>query len=282
MKKITRKTLCGDEKYLTVRQLSRIEKGIASPKLSTIEYIARQLGVTLAVLLGEVQLEKSQAYIELKNKLLAVEDFRVHHPLFESLYNDYYDELTDEEKWFIDVLFFERLSFKKGNLPINKDLNKHFEIIDFSQELTLADYSVLNVHVLNLVGDKALKKLSKNILNYVKNRVVHATKQELICMQRVLFMLLVSLSRSHYYHLLDSVTQTSKDVMRALQNFTKMPLIILYEAKYELFIKKDVIEAVADYNKALELASLFELNDYRDHIQTEMTADLNSLIKEDL
>ncbi|GGE34096.1 helix-turn-helix domain-containing protein [Streptococcus himalayensis] len=73
-KGMTKRDICGDEKELSIRQLTRLERGQSKPTLTKIRYLAEQLKVSSYLLMEDYQ-ELPQDYLNLKYRVLRMAGF---------------------------------------------------------------------------------------------------------------------------------------------------------------------------------------------------------------
>lgn len=109
-KGISREELCGDEAELSVRQLARIELGQSIPSLAKVIFIAKALEVSVGYLTDGANLELPKRYKELKYLILRTPTYmddgklQVRESQFDEIFENYYDQLPEEEQLIIECL----------------------------------------------------------------------------------------------------------------------------------------------------------------------------------
>lgn len=105
---LSREALCGDEKYLSSRQLQRIESGKSSAGIDKLQYIAQMLNVPVYVLLDDNFICYSNHYLYLKQELFnfyshsSSSDLKNKDILLNELYDNYYENIHITEQLYID------------------------------------------------------------------------------------------------------------------------------------------------------------------------------------
>ncbi|HFU4516618.1 TPA: helix-turn-helix domain-containing protein, partial [Streptococcus suis] len=106
---LTREQFCDDELELSVRQLTRIEAGTSKPTFSKIQYIATRLGMGLYELMPDY-VSLPERYSKLKFDVLRTPTYgneelvEKRDAIMTEIYDDYYDDLPEEEKIVVDTL----------------------------------------------------------------------------------------------------------------------------------------------------------------------------------
>lgn len=131
-KKMTKEEFCEDEIELSVRQLTRIESGVSIPTLAKVEFIAKRLGVSIGELTDKKKFILPKRYKEIKFLLLRTQTYLEQDRIakreayLEEIFDNYYDDLPEEEQLIVEIL--------QSILDIVKQFN------DFSAKKILKDY----------------------------------------------------------------------------------------------------------------------------------------------
>ncbi|MEX2804426.1 helix-turn-helix domain-containing protein [Streptococcus sp. H31] len=262
---LTREEFCGTEDELTVRQLQRIELGKSQPSLLKLDYIAGVLNVDLTALLAGDGMLLPDSYFRMKYRLFKIPSYsdpqRLDEKiqLIETIYDHYFNLLPEEELFTLDLLdnIFDYL--RKGQRPAAEDsfaeafkellLKPRYSLND----LLLAKYYLIQHH--SGAYNKAL----------VQKMETRALKQEISGDEYYnlelinFFSDLSALYTSHAeYPKLDVPVKRMHDLIRETRQDSMIPLTLMFEAKYYIYVKQCRTKAEELYNAAVWLAESFD------------------------
>lgn len=288
---LTREELCGDEAALSVRQLMRIEKGLSTPTLPKLNYIARALGVSVACL-THTEKELPKRYQELKYQILRSpvyldpERIAERERIYDEISTVFYDQLPKEERLIIDCLqslldvaVSEDIRFGQALLEdyFNQVKQKiYFQMNDLIFiELYLICYPKFSI---------AKKQQDQEFYNSLLSRLLAYFESyhfdELFVLNRVLISLFGLYLRDNElgkHGDLEQMLQTCKTIMTKIQDFQRMPIVRLMEWKYRLFQLGDRSGAGECYRLALMFAQLNGDRYLEEKLQEEWRKDIRGL-----
>lgn len=291
---LTRENLCGSGSSLSVRQLIRIEKGLSTPTLHKLNYIAKALGISVACLTN-TEKELPKRYQELKYQILRSPVYLDPERIVEreAIYDDistaFYDQLPEEERLIIDcfqslldVAVSEDIRFGQALLEDYFNQVKHktyFQMNDLIFiELYLICYPKFSIEE---------KQKDQEFYNSLLSRLLAHFEgyhfDELFVLNRVLislFGLYLQEDRPERNKDLEKMLQTCKTIMTRIQDFQRMPIVRLMEWKYCLFQMEDERGARESYRQALMYAQLNGDRYLEEKLQEEWQKDIRGLSDE--
>ena len=277
-KGLSREAFCGDEKELTVRQLSRIETGNNLPNLAKLDYIAGVLGISMSQLIDEGMIIVPKEYLKLKTKLIRQsihgdeEKIRQREAIFEDIQEHFYDKLPEDEQVAVEVLQAIDDVYVSENAEFGEGLIEEY----FNQTLLQTEYSVNDLLILYLYflsnaisfkrNDDVLKKVRNNIVTIIDcsdNTYMHL-------LQRVLIAILLYQLRNEYYEDVSVIFSFLREIMTEIQDSNLKPTVDYLEAKYYLYGEKDKEKALQYYEKAISGAEFFNDMNFKNRVIEEM------------
>ena len=127
------------------------------PTIATAKYIAEQLGVSLDTLTNQTSLELPAEYLNLKYQLRTLYHYgdqdrlHRHEEIIEDIYENYFDNLPEEEKLSVqvaqatvDMIGSKNPSFDQGLL------DEYLEQAMKKKELSLNDVEIIKLRLLSL------------------------------------------------------------------------------------------------------------------------------------
>ncbi len=277
-KGLSREAFCGDEKELTVRQLSRIETGNNLPSLAKLDYIAGVLGISMSQLIDEGMIIVPKEYLKLKTKLIRQsihgdeEKIRQREAIFEDIQEHFYDKLPEDEQVAVEVLQAIDDVYVSENAEFGEGLIEEY----FNQTLLQTEYSVNDLLILYLYflsnaisfkrNDDVLKKVRNNIVTIIDcsdNTYMHL-------LQRVLIAILLYQLRNEYYEDVSVIFSFLREIMTEIQDSNLKPTVDYLEAKYYLYGEKDKEKALQYYEKAISGAEFFNDMNFKNRVIEEM------------
>ena len=277
-KGLSREAFCGDEKELTVRQLSRIETGNNLPSLAKLDYIAGVLGISMSQLIDEGMIIVPKEYLKLKTKLIRQsihgdeEKIRQREAIFEDIQEHFYDKLPEDEQVAVEVLQAIDDVYVSENAEFGEGLIEEY----FNQTLLQTEYSVNDLLILYLYflsnaisfkrNDDVLKKVRNNIVTIIDcsdNTYMHL-------LQRVLIAILLYQLRNEYYEDISVIFSFLREIMMEIQDSNLKPTVDYLEAKYYLYGEKDKEKTLQYYEKAISGAEFFNDMNFKNRVIEEM------------
>lgn len=153
---LTREQFCDDELELSVRQLTRIEAGTSKPTFSKIQYIATRLGMGLYELMPDY-VSLPERYSKLKFDVLRTPTYENEElmekraDMMTEIYDDYYDDLPEEEKIAIDAIQSIIDVFETKTAEFGQDiLEDYFEQIHRKKQFSVNDLLIIQLYLINL------------------------------------------------------------------------------------------------------------------------------------
>ncbi|MBP1048020.1 helix-turn-helix domain-containing protein [Enterococcus sp. BWM-S5] len=263
-KGLTREDFCDDELELTVRQLTRIEAGQSLPTLPKLTFISQRLAIPIHHLIDEEHIELPKRYLQLKYKLYKVATYNEEERLtlrekyFDEIYENYYDNLPEEEQLAIDV----QQATMDVHLAENADFGEGILSDYFSQIINKTEYSINDLLIIELyfhcIHFKDYdEELFMSLFNKVIEQIDYSVDIELFLLNKLLLIAIsVFMEYDNYNKLIDAV-KVSNVIMQISQDFQKKPAIDMCEGKYWLFSQKDVEKAKQKYVDGAQCAKLF-------------------------
>lgn len=269
-KGITREEFCDDESELSVRQLARIESGSSIPNLAKAYYIAKKLNVTLGSITDKESLEIPKRYNELKYLILRIptysdkERLKEREQQFEEIFEDYYDNLPEEEQLIIDGLQSKFKVYQSGNIHFGTDMiAEYFHQVKKKKSYTLNDLAIIDLYLLIA----AISQFDEQHFQEEDFKIICDTLliqgEELSVEDRFLLNNLLLNCANIALNLklaanIQPMLELSHKTMVLIQDFQKMPIYNMYRWKYAL-LQDNQTEAEDYYNQAVMFSKM--LND---------------------
>lgn len=259
---------------MTVRNLSRIENGKTVPNLRSFQYLSERFGMTISELLDEPEktgVVLPQDYLDAKYKIIRTPTYGDKAVIadladtFERIYDNYYDDLPEDEQQTIDIL-----QIKFENYRLEQPSQQGHKIVeDNSMKLLSKDvYDVNDLLIIRLYqsyftfetmtaadfDEDFFFSITKKLINSVS----HIPKEYLFLL-RDCFIIIPNVE-----FLRNEVTYTKtiisilKDIMEVTQDFQKKPLVKMLEWQYSIKVEHNLEKARIFYEEAISLAQLFE------------------------
>jgi len=261
---LTREDICQDESELTIRQLSRIEKGESLPSLPKIKFIASRLGMPIIQLVDDNYKLIPGEYLKEKNTLIKKspygrkENIKKIELILDDLYIQYYDDLPEDEQLFIDLMqsridfqFYEDTRF--GEPLILDYINQLLKKKNYTEnDLILVE---VYLHYLSLkdYNSKLIKLLLKKSINQTDIEIELFS----FLLLRILLATLNIFEMNNDFELFRLCLDTAKTLMTKHNDFKKKPIVDMVEGKYYLIHKKDPETALKFYESGANLAKIF-------------------------
>jgi len=280
-KGLSRQAICGIEDLLTTRQLQRIEKGQSLPTIATAKYIAEQLGVSLDALTNQTSLELPAEYLNLKYQLRTLYHYgdqdrlHRHEEIIEDIYENYFDNLPEEEKLSVqvaqatvDMIGSKNPSFDQGLL------DEYLEQAMKKKELSLNDVEIIKLRLLSL----ALGAFDQDEFIHLVEKILLAIDyfplSELEMLQNTLISAAGVLAHYGIYGVLPDIVKALNDIMTKRHDFQDNIFVYALNWKVALFIEDDLEKAKDDYQKVCLMADLLSEDLVKRNMQEEWKEDL--------
>lgn len=281
---ISREAFCGDETELSIRQLYRVETGQSIPTLNKVTYIAQILGVSIGELTDGKTFELPARYKELKYLLLRIPTYGDQERLqkkshyFDEIAEQYYEVIPEEERLMmdclqskIDVHFSDDVNFGEGIL------HEYFDQVLKKQVFSLNDLIVIDLYLACLASAPVLEGIySLDLYKTLMERLLDqdiADPETALILNNVLLNNVDLAFRFQKDTFVEAIMSKSSDIMTAIHDFQKRPILSLVEWKYQLHFKNDLATAQESYTKAILFASLIGDTHLEEQLVTEWQKD---------
>ena len=276
-KNLTQADVCGDESELTIRQLARIENGQVLVSLSKLLFLSKVLNFPVKDIVDIEKIEIPKRYLELKNKLIRAHTYGdekrigILEEMFDEIYDNFYDRLTEEEQLLVEVLQVQLDVFSSRDVTYGLTLLEEY----LHQILKKKKYSYNDLLLINLyficcaigLEDKTyFEELSKKVLLYID----YSDNERIYILERILIGILTQVKIEDYL----IYTKVFREITESTNNFQHKPVIYAFEAKYYLKVEKDCKKAEQSYNKAIEFANMLNDKVLADNLIKEKELDL--------
>ncbi|HEM4252181.1 TPA: helix-turn-helix domain-containing protein [Streptococcus suis] len=262
---LTREQFCDDELELSVRQLTRIEAGTSKPTFSKIQYIATRLGMGLYELMPDY-VSLPERYSKLKFDVLRTPTYENEElmekraDMMTEIYDDYYDDLPEEEKIAIDAIQSTIDVLETRTAEFGQDiLNDYFEQIQRKKQFSANDLLIIRLFLMNLRMEVKQDNDFQRFLELVEKfpgQIELVESGDLFILRDVMITSVGLLGQNEEYRYIPSLFDALDKLMQKTQDFQKKPILNLLKWKYELLINKDKVVATALYEEALLFARL--------------------------
>ena len=284
-RELTREMICEDESNITIRQLARIETGKSLPTLTKLTFLADKLNISLNYLVNDSYIELPKEYIILKNKVIKQTMYKDPtraekvNLLFDQIYDEFYDNISEEEQLTIDILrattdiaVFNNIQFESGLLK------EYFPQMLLKKELQELDFLLIYLYFFYIFGkDKTYKNTdtTKQAINKLVKNSTYSNDSNAYLAVKIHIIALNFLLELKDYETYKQLLDISKAISEENQEFQKKPILQMMEAKYLLFHLRDIEKAKEMYGVAAKTAMLLGDGIAHDQILLEMEKDLN-------
>lgn len=279
-KGFTQIDICDDESELTIRQLARIESGKAMVTLPKMIFLSRKLGIPIQDLVDIDKIEIPKRYLELKNKLIKSHTYgdedriRHHEMMFDEIYENFYDDLPEEEQLLVEVLQVRLDVFASRNPEFGIGfLEEYFHQILKKKHYSYNDLLIIELYffccAVNLEDKEHFDELSKKVLSYID----YSDFERIYLLEKILLSILVQIEPKNYL----LYTKVFREIMETTNNFQHKPLIYAFEAKYYLQVKKDIQKTTESYDKSIMFAKMLNDSVLVKNLKKEKLEDLSNL-----
>ncbi|MBM6548627.1 helix-turn-helix domain-containing protein [Streptococcus dysgalactiae] len=286
-KGISREELCGDEAELSVRQLARIELGQSIPSLAKVIFIAKALEVSVGYLTDGANLELPKRYKELKYLILRTPTYmddrklQVRESQFDEIFENYYDQLPEEEKIAIDIIQAKFEVYQTGDINFGFNILKEFlpqlkkKTVYNLNELLLIDLYLIILVVSNFTNDLFDEEYYKEITERILEQHQYLLLEDLFLLNNILLSCADTSIRLKMFERLKDTLQLSHFIMSTIQDFQRMPMYCMYEWKLSIFYLKDIKRAETYFSQSLTFTQMTNDSYLAQKLQKEWDKDIH-------
>lgn len=240
-KGISREELCGDEAELSVRQLARIELGQSIPSLAKVIFIAKALEVSVGYLTDGANLELPKRYKELKYLILRTPTYmddrklQVRESQFDEIFENYYDQLPEEEQLIIeclqatlDTLLSENINF---GVELLQEYFKQTKVkLRFKQnDLILIELYLAYLDIEGMYGEYSDKVFYDSLLDNLLKQFDDFELDELFIVNKIIIDISSLSIKTNKLDNLEKTIAISQKIMAKIQDWNRMPILKLIE-----------------------------------------------------
>ncbi|MEQ9764487.1 helix-turn-helix domain-containing protein [Streptococcus jiangjianxini] len=285
-RQLTREEFCMDESELSVRQLARIELGQSLPNIRTAMFIADRLGVSLQFLTNGEKLELSKEYLELKHHILRVPTYSdtariaIKEKYFDTIYENYYDELPEVEKLVIDTLQATQDSLITENFNFGISiLGDYFEQTKVKERYDENDLVLINLYLIYLdfegfEGQYSDPLFNNRLFEKLGSQSKEFTVDELIVLTQVLITMYAISLKDDQLVALDDVLTLIDYTMDKTKDYSRLPIQKVLEWKYRLYVEGNQEDAQSSYDKAMLFAKMTDDSYLEEQLAIEWNKDM--------
>lgn len=267
-KGISREELCGDEAELSVRQLARIELGQSIPSLAKVIFIAKALEVSFGYLTDGANLELPKRYKELKYLILRTPTYmddrklQVRESQFDEIFENYYDQLPEEEQLIIECLQATLDTLLSENINFGVELlQEYFKQTKVKQrfkqnDLILIELYLAYLDIEGMYGEYSDKVFYDSLLDNLLKQFDDFELDELFIVNKIIIDISSLSIKTNKLDNLEKTIAISQKIMAKIQDWNRMPILKLIEWKYFLIKQKNRKQAEESYTKACLFAQI--------------------------
>ncbi|BAM60245.1 helix-turn-helix domain-containing protein [Streptococcus dysgalactiae] len=267
-KGISREELCGDEAELSVRQLARIELGQSIPSLAKVIFIAKALEVSVGYLTDGANLELPKRYKELKYLILRTPTYmddrklQVRESQFDEIFENYYDQLPEEEQLIIECLQATLDTLLSENINFGVELlQEYFKQTKVKQrfkqnDLILIELYLAYLDIEGMYGEYSDKVFYDSLLDNLLKQFDDFELDELFIVNKIIIDISSLSIKTNKLDNLEKTIAISQKIMAKIQDWNRMPILKLIEWKYFLIKQKNRKQAEESYTKACLFAQI--------------------------
>lgn len=267
-KGISREELCGDEAELSVRQLARIELGQSIPSLAKVIFIAKALEVSVGYLTDGANLELPKRYKELKYLILRTPTYmddrklQVRESQFDEIFENYYDQLPEEEQLIIECLQATLDTLLSENINFGVELlQEYFKQTKVKQRFKQNDLILIELYlsyldIEGMYGEYSDKVFYDSLLDNLLKQFDDFELDELFIVNKIIIDISSLSIKTNKLDNLEKTIAISQKIMAKIQDWNRMPILKLIEWKYFLIKQKNRKQAEESYTKACLFAQI--------------------------
>lgn len=285
-RKLTREEFCMDESELSVQQLARIELGQSLPNIKTAMFIAVRLGISLQFLTNGEKLELPKEYLKLKHYILRVPTYSdtnriaIKEKHFDTIYENYYEELPEVEKLVIDTLQATQDSLIMENFNFGISiLGDYFEQTKLKEKYDENDLVLINLYLTYLdlegfEGQYSDSAFNSQLFEKLVSQSKEFTVDELIVLTQVLITMYAISLKDDQLVALDDVLDIIDYTMDKTKDYSRLPIQKVLEWKYRLYVEENQESAQSSYNKAMLFAKMTDDSYLEEQLAIEWNNDM--------
>lgn len=282
---MTKEDFCGDESELSVRQLTRIERGESMPTLAKVEYIASRLGMKIGDLTDKERFILPKRYKELKYLLLHTQTYGNNEKIstrtayFDEIYESFFDDLPEEEQLIIEILDSQMdLYVNTNSYGATKLLDEYLAQVLKKNTYTFNDLILLRLYFLYIQANKDNTPLYDIDRHYqtIKNLLAQYLDfpiDQLFLFNRVLISFFGGTEEIINNPYTEEIISTLESSISKSQDLQKTPILNLIKWKHELYKNKNLELASICFQNACIFAELTQDTHLLDKLKAEWKAD---------
>ncbi|MCK4029477.1 helix-turn-helix domain-containing protein [Streptococcus iners] len=285
---LTREQFCDDELELSVRQLTRIEAGTSKPTLSKIQYIANRLGMSLYELMPDY-VKLPNRYLKLKFEVLRTPTYEneelmdKRNQLMEEIYDNYYDDLPEEEQVAIDAFQSFVDIYETKSVHFGKEiLDDYFEQVHRKDKFTVNDLLIIRLYLEHLQDEDVHSQSFQHFLDITRHfptQMEVIDSNELFILRDVMLAAIGVLGSKQSFDYIPPIFATLDQLMVQTHDFQKKPILNLLKWKYELYVNDDKQAAQQLYQEAVMFAKLIGDNHLVAKLEKAWVEEYNGIAK---
>ncbi|MDE1694686.1 transcriptional regulator [Streptococcus suis] len=193
------------------------------------------------------------------------------------IYDDYYDDLPEEEKIAIDAIQSRIDTLESGTAGFGKEiLEDYFEQIFRKQKYEVNDLLIIRLqleYVRLSSSDSEIFGQFLKIIEYLHGQIDIINSSDLFVLRDTLLSCVNILGSKKYYEPIPKIFDSVDKIIQSTQDFQKKPIVSVLKWKYALFVNKDRGEAEKHYLDAMLFAKLIENRELEQKIEEDWKVD---------
>lgn len=287
---MTKEDFCEDESELSVRQLTRIERGESMPTLAKVEYIASRLGMKIGDLTDKERFILPKRYKELKYLLLHTQTYGNNEKIstrtayFDEIYGSFFDDLPEEEQLIIEILDSQMdLYINANSYGATKLLDEYLAQVLKKNTYTFNDLILLRLYFLYIQANKDntplydIDRHHQTIKNLLAQYLDFPIDQ-LFLFNRVLISFFGGTEEIINNPYTEEIISTLESSISKSQDLQKTPILNLIKWKHELYKNKNLEQASICFQNARIFAELTQDTHLLDKLKAEWKADCEKFL----
>lgn len=287
---MTKEDFCEDESELSVRQLTRIERGESMPTLAKVEYIASRLGMKIGDLTDKERFILPKRYKELKYLLLHTQTYGNNEKIstrtayFDEIYGSFFDDLPEEEQLIIEILDSQMdLYVNTNSYGATKLLDEYLAQVLKKNTYTFNDLILLRLYFLYIQANKDNTPLYDIDRHYqtIKNLLAQYLDfpiDQLFLFNRVLISFFGGTEEIINNPYTEEIISTLESSISKSQDLQKTPILNLIKWKHELYKNNNFELASICFQNARIFAELTQDTHLLDKLKAEWKADCEKFL----
>ena len=275
---LSREIICQSEQELTVRQLSRIEKGESLLTIQTAIFLAERLGVDNNYLLEPL----SPKYLQLKKNIIRLNTYNdtrrkeQKEDILDEVFSVYYNNLPKDEQTAITILSTETEILNNQNTMYGDELFTEINGKIFKEkDLTINDLLYINFYCIYISGREEL--FSKEKFFYLIECISKVSNEDELFVELKLKLCVTFCGVMLWSNTLSEFPKLEKlfkKIMLVNYNTRYTPIYYMMQGKYLALENNDLKLAEKKFIRALEIADFLEDKVLYENIKREMKNDL--------